>query len=247
MKHVVNISHGKDSQALLFKMMELDYPIDEVLYFHMKGAEFKAIEEVSITTEALCNKLGIKYTRLEPEYDFLYYATEKTVKKHNGTIQCGSKWCGKMCRWGTSLKIQAIKNYYAENYYDETIVEYIGIAADEAHRINRMRNRNIIKIYPLIEQGMKEKECLEYCYSKGVYWIQEGYRLYDLLDRLSCKYCQNKNLNELRNIYHCLPETWNELKSLQDKISIPYKDGKTIYDYEKRFCLEDRQLTIFDF
>lgn len=241
------MSHGKDSQALFFKLIELGYPLDEVIYFHMNGAEFEAIEKLSVYTERLCNKLGIKYTRLEPEYDFLYYATEKSVEKHGGDVQCGYKWCGGMCRWGTSLKVQAMKKYYEKNFCGDAVVEYVGIAADERHRINRKRNENIVKLYPLIEWDMTEKDCLLYCYDMGVYWEQEGYRLYDLLDRLSCKYCRNKNLKELRNIYHCLPDVWEELKALQSVIELPYKDGKTIFDIERRFVEEDRQISIFEF
>lgn len=248
-RYVLTISHGKDSQALFFRLLlEEGYPLDEVIYFHMKGAEFSAIEEVSYETERLCKERGIKYTRLEPaEGDFHYYATERMVEKNNGEHQCGYKWCGRVCRWGTSLKIQTLKKYYAENFGDSTVVEYVGIASDERHRINRQRNGNVIKLYPLVEWGMTEADCLSYCYSKGIYWEQDGYRLYDLLDRVSCKYCQNKNLNELRNIYHCLPSVWEELKALQSAIDIPFKDGKTIFDIERRFVEEDRQISIFEF
>ena len=94
---------------------------------------------------------------------------------------------------------------------------------------------------------MTEKDCLEYCYSKGWHWQENGYELYDLLDRVSCKYCRNKNLKELRNIYHFMPDVWQELKDLQDKVKMPYKDGKTIHDIEMRFITEDSQMDIFDF
>ena len=95
--------------------------------------------------------------------------------------------------------------------------------------------------------GNDRKDCLEYCYSKGWHWSENGYELYDLLDRVSCKYCRNKNLKELRNIYHFMPDVWQELKELQDKVKMPYKNGKTIHDIEMRFITEDSQTTIFDF
>lgn len=247
MKHIVNVSHGKDSQTLVLKMIELNYPIDEVIHFHMKGAEFKAIENMSYKTEMYCKQLGIKYTRLEPEHDFMFYATEKEVHKRTGDVQCGYKWCGNICRWGTGIKLDAINKHYSDTYGDEPIVEYVGISADECSRINRKRNGNRVKVYPLVEWGMTEKDCLKYCYDRGWNWEQDGYNLYDLLDRLSCKYCGNKNLFELRNIYHCLPDVWAELKALQDAIGEPYRDGKTISDFERRFEREDMQSNIFEF
>ena len=38
-----------------------------------------------------------------------------------------------------------------------------------------------------------------------------------------------------------------ELKDLQNKAKMPYKDGKTIHDIEMRFITEDNQMDIFDF
>lgn len=171
---------------------------------------------------------------------------EKPVTKRNGTSQQGWKWCGGCARWGTALKLDAIKKNNAK-YGEEMIVEYVGVAADERERINRERHGNRIKLYPLVEWEMTEKDCLEYCYSKGWHWSENGYELYDLLDRVSCKYCRNKNLKELRNIYHFMPDVWQELKELQDKVKMPYKDGKTIHDIETRFINEDNQMKLSDF
>ena len=44
-----------------------------------------------------------------------------------------------------------------------------------------------------------------------------------------------------------MPDVWQELKDLQDKVQMPYKDGKTIHDIELRFINEDSQMTIEDF
>lgn len=235
MKHIICMSHGKDSMALLYKMLELNYPINDVVFFSMKGAEFDAIEQLSAQTEKLLASRNIKYTRLEPEHDFFHYATCEEVHKRNGCVQNGYQWCGGLCRWGTGLKVKAMEKYYKEQYPGEVIVQYIGIAADERNRINRKDCGNIINIYPLVELEMTERDCLEYCYANGIFWEESGYRLYDLLDRVSCKYCRNKNLRELYNIYKYLPEVWGELKALQDAIRVPYRNGVTVHDLEERF------------
>lgn len=93
----------------------------------------------------------------------------------------------------------------------------------------------------------KGKDCNEYCYSQGWHWSENGLELYDLLDRVSCKYCKNKNLKELRNIYHFMPDVWQELKALQEKVKMPFKGSQTIQDIETRFLKEDAQMTIADF
>ena len=44
-----------------------------------------------------------------------------------------------------------------------------------------------------------------------------------------------------------MPDVWKELKELQEKVQMPYKDGKTIHDIETRFITEDAQMSISDF
>ena len=244
MKYIASISFGKDSLAMLLKLLELNYPLDEVVYFDI-GVEFESIRNNAEKMKPILEERNIEFTILTPRESFIYCMCEKPVNKSDGTVQNGYKWCGGCARWGTSLKLEAIKKNN-KKYNDETIVEYVGVAADERQRINRERNGNRIKLYPLVEWNMTEKDCLKYCYDNGWHWSENGFELYDLLDRVSCKYCKNKNLKELRNIYHFMPEVWQELKELQDKVQMPYKDNKTIHDIETRFITEDAQMSIFD-
>lgn len=245
MKYIASCSGGKDSLAMVLKLIELEYPLDEVISY-VTDAEFRAVVNVIDRLKKVCEQKGIKYTILKPDKTFYHMMTEKPVMKRNGGVQSGYRWCGGTARWGTAMKLDAIEKHN-RTYGDEFIVEYVGVAADETHRINRNRNGNRIKLYPLVEWNMTEAGCLEYCYSNGWHWNENGYELYDLLDRVSCKWCRNKNLKELRNIYHFLPEVWQELKDLQDKVQMPYKDGKTINDLELRFATEDMQMRIEEF
>lgn len=230
---------------MLLKLLELNYPLDEVVYFDI-GVEFDSVRKNAERIKKILTDNQIEYTILEPKEPFIWCMTEKPVTKRDGTSQCGYKWCGGCARWGTTLKLDAFREN-SRKYGDQMIAEYVGIAADERQRINRERNGSRIKIYPLIEWEMSESDCLNYCYSHGWHWNENGYELYDLLDRASCKYCRNKNLKELRNIYHYLPDVWQELKKLQDKVQMPFKQDKTIHDLETRFISEDSQMTVDDF
>ena len=42
MKFIASVSFGKDSLAMLLKLLELGYPLDEVVYFDI-GVEFDSI------------------------------------------------------------------------------------------------------------------------------------------------------------------------------------------------------------
>ena len=87
--------------------------------------------------------------------------------------------------------------------------------------------------------GFTEAGALAYCYDRGFFWEENGIRLYDVLDRVSCWCCANKNLKELRNIRTHLPKYWNRLKDLQSRTDRPMKGpGKSVFDLEERFGKE---------
>jgi hypothetical protein len=84
-----------------------------------------------------------------------------------------------------------------------------------------------------------QNDALAYCYDRGFFWEENGIRLYDVLDRVSCWCCANKNLKELRNIRTHLPKYWNCLKDLQSRTDRPMKGpGKSVFDLEERFGKE---------
>lgn len=233
MKYVLSISFGKDSLALFIKLIEKKYPLDYVLFYNT-GMEFNSIYLIRDKVKAICERKGISYVELEPERPFIYDMTEKPVIKKDGSIQCGYQWCGGVTRWGTSAKTTACNKFYKQ-FGDETVIEYIGIANDELYRIDRSKRGKTIKLYPLVEWGMCENDCLVTCYKNGYTWIEDGVDLYTILDRVSCWCCGNKNLSELYNIYKYLPTYWERLKDLQRKINRPLKDSGTVFELEERF------------
>ena len=236
MKYIASCSFGKDSLAMILKLLELNYPLDEVVYFDI-GAEFESIYQNKERIKKELCKREIQFTELKPKQDFFYTMLEKEVHKRNGQKQTGYKWCGGLCRWGTTLKLNAIKENN-KKYGNEFIVEYVGIAVDEQERLQKERVKrcnNRLKLYPLAEWGMTEKDCLSYCYSKGWSWNENGIELYKVLDRVSCWCCKNKNLKELENMFLFLPGYWEKLKSLQEKIDIPFKTNRSVFELEKIF------------
>ena len=230
MKYIASVSFGKDSLAMLLKLIEDNKPLDEVVFYDT-GMEFECIYNLRNKVLELLEIHNIKYTELKPKETFLYTMLEKPVKKRNGTIGKGYSWCGGRCRWGTTEKLKAIEKHCKGNY------EYVGIAYDEQNRLNKGRKGK--KIFPLAEWKMTEKDCLKYCYNKGYNWNEDGIELYSILDRVSCWCCCNKNLKELKNYYKYLPKYWNKLKQLQSRTDRPMKYNKyTVFDLENKFKKE---------
>lgn len=229
-KYIASCSWGKDSSAMVLKLIENDWPLDEVIFYDT-GMEFKAIYNVRDMILPILEQKGIKYTELRPDNLFLYdMLIRPKIKRKTKQETYGDEWCGK-CRWQTFIK-QKICNKYTGK---DNIV-YVGIAFDEP---NRLQNLDCYKKAPLAEWGMKEKDCLEYCFSKGIHWYENDVELYSILDRVSCWCCQNKNLRELRNMYLYLPQYWRMLKGLQSRIDIPMKGkGKSVFQLEEQFKKE---------
>lgn len=234
--YIASCSMGKDSLAMVLKLLEGGEPLDKVIYFDT-GADFTAISENAVKLERVLKKYGVPLIKLRPETPFFELMTQKEVHKRNGTLQHGYGFCGGRCRWGTSLKTNAIKKYY-QTLNTEKIIEYVGIASDEPQRIGKASNatgKNVEKAYPLVTWGMTEKDCLNFCRARGWNWIDHGIDLYDVFDRVSCWCCANKNLKELKAMFVHFPMYWKALKSLQAVAPFPYKNGVTVYELQERF------------
>lgn len=229
-KYIASVSFGKDSLAMLLRLIEEKKPLDEVIFYDT-GMEFEAIYKIRDKVKKLLKENNIEYTELKPKNSFLYDMFEREVKSKNGRTHKGYSWCGGVCRWGTSMKLQALDSYSKDNYI------YVGIASDEKRRIEKQKNPR--KLMPLVKWNMTEIECLEYCHSRGYSWFENGIELYWILDRVSCWCCKNKNLKELNNYYKYLPKYWEKLKELQVKTDRPFKNNMTIFDLEERFKKND--------
>ena len=231
MKYIASVSFGKDSLAMLLMLIEKQYDLDEVIFYNT-GMEFQAIYDTRDRAKEILKNKNILYTELHPKIPFLHKMLEKEVIKRNGQIQKGYGLCGGRCRWGTTEKNKTIEKYLKENY-GQDYKEYIGIAADETKRIEKERNRH--KLLPLVVWKMTEKDCLEYCYSKDFLWEENGIRLYDILDRVSCWCCANKNKKELENMRIYLPQYYLKYIDLLKKIKENNRSGVIVDKAKEQF------------
>ena len=76
-RHIVSLSGGKDSTAMLLRMIEEQYPIDEILFCDT-GMEFPDLYAHLNLVE---QKTGYKITRLKSPLGFDYYFSEHTPKR----------------------------------------------------------------------------------------------------------------------------------------------------------------------
>lgn len=225
-KYIASFSGGKDSLAMVLWLIENKKSLDYVVYYDT-GMDFAAIYRVVDRVKHLCEETGIQFVRLHPRTGFVYDMLCRPVKHKDGSTGRGYSWCGGTCRWGITAKNKAISDF--KKKLNAEVYDYVGIALDETSRIHT--NEYHGRLLPLVyDAKMTEAECLAYCRARGYDWKEEtiatesGYvDLYDILDRVSCWCCANKNLKELRAIYTYLPEYWEHLKHLQSMTDRPMK------------------------
>lgn len=233
MKHIVSFSGGKDSTAMLLRMLEENMPIDKILFCDT-GKDFPdMLEHIRKVQNYIVHNYGKEIITLVPSKSFDYYMFEheKTRGKNKG--KKGYGWATMFCRWCTSnLKTRTMDNYLKQ-YANEGYKEYVGIAYDEPKRIKD-------KCYPLVEWKMTEADCLKYCYDRGFNW--NG--LYEHFDRLSCWCCPLKNLKELKILYKFYPELWQELKVMDKKSYNQFRADYSVEQLEQKFKKEEEIVNV---
>ena len=212
MSHVVMFSGGKDSTAMLLKMLEKNHPIDIIIYMDCGNWEWSEMEIHINQVEKMINR---KITKVSPyPHGFDYMMTEhkpEGKKEFNG-------WPTPNMRWCTLMKVNTIRKYLRQYrpYY-----AYIGYAVDEPQRVIKQENshHNLIDSgkqinkFPLIEMKMTEDDCLKYCYKKGFTWGG----LYKYHKRVSCWCCPLQKIGDLRILCRDYPELWKRLKKMDSK------------------------------
>jgi len=236
--YIASCSCGNDSMAMVWELIRKGYPLDEVVRYN-NGMDFKCIDNLWEKAKEKCEPLGIKCTELKPKNEFLYDMFERPKIKRTGELVFGDGWCGGACRWGTFEKIDVLNKYALE----KVAIVYVGFAKDEQKRIQELER---YKIAPLSKWDYTQTDCLEINRQNGVKWLEqadngEWVDLYDILDRVSCWCCANKNQWELYNIWKYFPNTyWQRLKDMQARLDMPMKKfkNKKFGEYGNIFELE---------
>ena len=235
--HVVSLSGGKDSTAMLLRMVEEGMRIDIILFCDT-GMEFPAMYKHLAKLE---ENLGCRITRISAYHTFDHYLLQHEVRvKHTQNAHLknhrGYSWPGPLNRWCTKeLKELPRERFLRPLREKYNIIEYVGLAADEGYRLERKNNQQENCRHPLVDWNMTEADCLKYCYDRGYTW--DG--LYEYFSRVSCWCCPLQPLAELHVLYTHFPDLWNTLKEWDKQSWRNFKSSGSVEDLEKRFRFED--------
>ena len=169
-------SGGKDSTAMLLRMLELNYKIDEIWFFDTL-LEFP---EMYKWINVIEKRIGMKIHRHIPKRtwdDWFYGHPTRGENMHKirgfpkGYLPC---WWSREAKQEPMSKLQKGQ------------ISYVGIAADEAKRTNtkQFTDGRAEFRFPLVDWGWSEDDCVKYLRSKGL-----EHPLYKHFKRTGCWLC----------------------------------------------------------
>ncbi len=252
MEHIVSFSGGKDSTATVILAHEHNEPLDlivfaEVMFSREISGELpEHIDFIKNKCFPLFREWGYKTEILHAEktyMDCFHHVVEKPIKtpenkgKKKGFVMVGH------CDVQRDCKIKAINDFFKRKNTSE-LIQYLGIAADEKKRLERLEPR---KISLLQKYGYTEKMAGDLCREYDLLSP-----IYDFSPRGGCWFCPNAKDGELRHLRTHHRDLWNRLLKLEKEPDLIGEiwntaHGVSMADNEERFYWEDAQMTIFDF
>lgn len=230
MKYIASLSFGKDSMAMLIKILELGMPLDEIIYCdirfdeNLSGEMPLMAEFIPKAEKILEERFGVKVKHLRGVTFKEHFYRRKQRGKHIGDIYGFpypvSPWCN------VNLKIYPINRYLAS--IKEPIVQYVGIAYDEPERYERLNHET--HIAPLYDLKITEAEAAEICKKYGLLSP-----IYESRFRSGCWFCPKQRMNQVKYLYENYPELWNILKEMEKDSHNSFIKRYTIEKLEEKF------------
>jgi 3'-phosphoadenosine 5'-phosphosulfate sulfotransferase (PAPS reductase)/FAD synthetase len=220
MKYIASCSGGKDSVATLLLAKEHNEPLDMVVFVEVMFDE-------NISGE-LPEHIDFIYNTLKPwvedelKVPFIILRSEKNYVERFYRLGVRGKNKGRMrgfpipfrCIINSELKVAPIHKFY--NSLDDDITQYVGIAADEPKRLEKLVSSN--KISLLDKYGYTEDMATELCKEYGLYSP-----VYEFSKRSGCWFCGNCRKSEWKYLIDKHPELFDRLLELE-QADVAYKN-----------------------
>lgn len=231
MKYIASITCGKNSLAMLIKIIENPdkYPLDEIVLCEVmatstQSASFELhrqfIEKTIPVIEKMA-KVPVKIIKAETNFEEQFYkkkgARAKVPNSIYGFPMTICAWCN------DRLKMKPLDKYFKSQGEH---IRYLGLAYDEPKRIARLKKNEIA---PLYELGITDKDSKQICIQHNLLSP-----IYKYFDREGCWFCPKQSIKALKTVYEKFPKYWNKLRDWQKDSPVPFKPNLTIFDLEKK-------------
>lgn len=220
-KYRVSFSGGKDSSAMLLKLLELGFPVDSIDYMDV-GHDYP---EVNDYIEKINNFIQQNYGKsinrmfLKKGWQFedWFYGKYKRGKRE-----------GQMRGFPYVLGACYLSRQKGRTLdrYDRTAYRYIGITYDERRR----ETDNPRLLYPMIEWEMTAQDGIDYLDSVGLLPKHNKY-----YTRSGCFWCPMQSIKSSYSLYIRHPDLWEQLKIWESQSPHGWNlEGRTTKDIEGR-------------
>lgn len=214
--NIVSLSGGKDSTAMLLRMIELKMPIDKIV-FADTGFEFPELYDY---LRKVAKRINRQIECVYPEKSFEEWFEGKVTRGKMEGQKRGFPLRAFPCYWSREAKVKPLQAICGPN--DKM---FIGIAYDERQRCSSEGNL----VYPLVEWKWTEQDCIDYLNKRKLF-----NPLYVNFDRLGCYFCPKQNEKSIYILWKLYPKLWKETKGWEARNEKPIF-SKTMDEYEKLF------------
>ena len=247
--YLASWSGGKDSTASIILAHEYNEPLNRILFSEVMFDE-RTSGELPEHMEFMEQRAAPLFRRWGYQVDILH--SNRTYMDLFNRCPTSGKWAGTGMRSGfpmalkcavnRDVKIRPIKECLKD--YTGKTIQYIGIAADEPERLERMKSKGDNRISLLEKYGYTEQMAKELCLQYGLLSPVYGFS-----KRGGCWFCPNAGKRELRHLRDCHPDLWKALLGLEEREGLiaPIWNTLTntsIHRWESRFRDEDAQMTL---
>lgn len=240
-EYVLSLSYGKDSLACLGAIQALGWPLDRIIHAEVWATDTipadlpPMVEFKAKADEIIKDRWGIEVEHIHSKVSF-----EKGFYFKRGRTGRQSKFYGEFYGWPMQRGqwcLQQLKLPTFNKIGNASVIRYMGIACDEPERISKHKPKDNV-LLPLEEIGWDEAYCREWCERNGLLSP-----IYTDSARGGCWFCHNQSVDQLRLLRKNYPEYWKLMLKWDKDSPVTFKaDGHTVWDYEKRFSMEDEGL-----
>jgi 3'-phosphoadenosine 5'-phosphosulfate sulfotransferase (PAPS reductase)/FAD synthetase len=210
-RHIMNISGGKDSSALAIYMRDRDYwrerlgkpiehPTEKIEFEYIFCDTREELKETYNYLDSLEAYLGKKIVRLYDDRGFKHW-----LEMYQGYLPSAqTRWCTQQ------LKIKPFEEYVG----DDLVYSYIGIRADEDRTGYLSFKKNITGIFPFREDGVDRDDVFKILEeTAGV----PDY--YSWRTRSGCYFCFFQRKSEWIGLLENHPDLYEKAKSYEGESS----------------------------
>ena len=205
------LSGGRDSTAMVFKMIEEGYPLTDVLFANTQS-EFPQMYDYIDLVRCRLAEYGIELQQLEHKRgdcfeDWVFGQVTSGPRK--GMVR-GLPMVTQPCYWKREAKVRPFEYFIKQNGI-ANYTQYVGYTASEKERakVKDPRQR-----YPLIELKMCEADVDRYLER-----IDLVNPLYKWFSRTGCYFCPYQQLRGFYVLWKKYPDQWAYMRFLEDVLN----------------------------